>query len=109
VIVEIIIGLNLACPASIILSINGTPFFSFSLILSTKKMAVLTITPISEIKPIANAILYGLPVTHNPKFTHNNAVKIEYKTIAGLLNELNIYTSNTKVKNNATTKASIAH
>jgi len=66
-------------------------------------------TPIREINQIANAILYGLPVTHRPILTHNNAVKIEYNTIAGLLNELNIYTNNTNVINNATTNAMIAH
>jgi hypothetical protein len=66
-------------------------------------------TPIREINQIANAILYGLPVTHKPIFTQSNAVNIEYNTIAGLLNELNIYTNKTNVINSATTNAIIAH
>ncbi len=106
--VEIIIGLNLACPASKILSISGTHFFVFSLILSTKKIAVLTITHKSEINPIPKAILYGFPVTHSHILTPSKAVTIEYSTIAGLEKELNWYTSKTNVIKSAIKNAMIA-
>ena len=105
VIEEMMTGLNLVVPASMMACSIASPLPRFSFILSTRKIAIFTTIPISEINQIINAILYGFHVTNIPILAPSKAVKIEYKMIIGLPKELNSKTRIAKTKNNASQSA----
>jgi len=91
------IGCSLDLPASTIAANSSISCETFSLILSRKIIASLTTIPASAMKPIANGILYGFPVTARPILTPRRARIIVKSMIAGLVNELNIKSKITNI------------